>query len=409
MARVKQHLPGDHIADPRHEVYEKLMAAGLREKIEPGARIAITAGSRGIAAFVGILNGVIDAVRTAGGDPFLIPAMGSHGGATSEGQMEILRRLGVTSETVPARVCGTMKTVALGKASNGAEAHVDRAAVEADGIIVMGRSKTHPESAAGLASGLLKMSTVGLGKQIGAQEAHSHGLWDSIREVPKLQLAKSKILFGVAMVENGHNQPKTIEVVPAFYDAFLDSDERLLEISKSYLATIPFGQLDVLVVDEIGKTISGTGMDLNVIGSWRAKGKGPAIPDFKRIVALSLTKGSLGNGLGIGLADFTTRRFLKEYDPQATYINLLTATEPGSTTREGVVPLALDSDREAIEVALYSALADGGARVCRIRSTRCLEEMQISEALVEEARLDPRLSIESEPAPLEFNAHGDLW
>ena len=409
MARVRQHLPAEHIADPRRDVFEKLVAAGLRDKVKPRARIAITAGSRGIAGFIEILNGVVGAVRAAGGDPFLIPAMGSHGGATPDGQTEILRRLGVTGESVPARICSNMETIVLGKAANGAEAHIDRVAAEADGIIVLGRSQTHPESATGIASGLLKMTTVGLGKQRGAQEAHSHGLWESIRDVPQLHLAKSKILFGVAMVENGLSQPKTIEVVPPVYDAFLESDQRLLEVSKSHMAIIPFRQLDLLIVDEIGKTISGTGMDLNVIGSWRAKGTGAMIPEFKRIVALSLTHGSLGNGLGIGMADFTTKRLLAEYDPAATYINLLTATEPGSSTREGPLPLALESDREAIEVALYSALADSDARVCRIRSTRDLEVMQVSETLLEEVKLEPRLSIESNPAPLAFDDRGNLW
>jgi hypothetical protein len=410
MARIVQkQLDRNRLPDPRREVFDRLLAAGLRDKVRPGARIAITAGSRNEANFLDLLNGSVDAVRAAGGEPFLIPAMGSHGSATPEGQSEILRRLGV-ERSVPAPICAGMETIALGSAGNGAEAHVDRIAHNADGIIVLGRTQTHPESATGLASGLLKMTTVGLGKQRGAQEAHSHGLWESVRAVPKLHLAKTRILFGVAMVENAIHEAKLIRVVEPTYDAFLESDEQLLKVSQTALATIPLDRLDLLIVDEIGKTISGSGMDLNVIGTWRATGTGEHKPDIKRIAALSLTEGSLGNGLGIGLADFTTKRFMDRYDPAATYINLLTATEPGNTTREGPVPLALDSDRECIEVAMYSALAnDGGARVGRIRNTAMLEEMWISEALVEEARRNLNLSMESDPAALAYNESDNLW
>ncbi len=410
MARVRQNLPGEHIADPRAEVRRQLLERGhLREKIRPGGKIAITAGSRGMGGFVDLLAGIADAVKSAGGDPFLIPGMGSHGGATPEGQTEILRRLGVNDGAVGAPVRATMETVALGAAGNGAEAHLDKLAAQADGVIVFGRTKTHPESAEDLASGLLKMTVVGLGKQAGAQQAHNHGLWDSIRAVPRVIMARAPILCGVAVVENGFRQPLCIETVLPVYDAFLESDRRLLEVSKPHVAKLPFDKLDLLIVDEVGKTISGTGMDLNVIGKRRATLQaGPHEPDIRRIVALSLTRASLGNGLGIGMADFTTRRLMREYDPAVTYVNLLTAQEPGGTTREGPLPLALDSDREAVEVALYSALADGKPRVCRIRNTALLDEMWVSEALMEEVLLNPRLWADGQPREVEYDAAGNL-
>ncbi len=409
MARIRRALPGEHVADPRREVKRQLIERGLRDRVRRGARIAITAGSRGMGGFVELLAGIVDAVKEAGGEPFIIPGMGSHGGAVAEGQTEILRLLGVTDESVGAPVRATMETVELGPASNGAMTHLDRLARDADGIIVFGRTKTHPESAEGLASGLLKMTVVGLGKQPGAQQAHNHGLWDSVRRVPEVTIAKSKILCGVAVVENGYRQPLCIEVVEPKYEAFLESDRRLLKVAEPHVAHLPFDNLDLLIVDESGKTISGTGMDLNVIGKYRATGKGPHEPEIKRIVALSLTKPSLGNGLGIGLADFTTRRFMDAYDPGATYVNLLTATEPDGTTHEGPLPLALDSDREAIEVAMYSSLAKDTPRVCRIRSTARLDEMWISEALTEQARIDPKITIEEEPRTLEFNSAGNLF
>jgi Domain of unknown function (DUF362) len=409
LVKVKQHLPGEHIEDVRGETARRLLDAGLRNSVSRGARVAITAGSRGMGGFVELVAGVADAVKAAGGQPIVIPAMGSHGGATPEGQVEILNVLGVTETSVGAPIHASMDTIELGRAPNGATAHLDQIASEADAIIVLGRTKTHPESAEGLASGLLKMATVGLGKQRGAQEAHSHGLWESVREVPKLTLSRAKIIFGVAVLENAHRQPMILEVVAPNYEAFLASDKRLLEVSKAHLATIPFDQLDVLVVDEIGKNISGTGMDLNVIGTWRIKQGRPKIPDYDRIVALSLTAASLGNGLGIGLADFTTQRFMKTYDPRITYVNLLTATEPGSTAREGPLPLPLESDREAIEVGLYSSLAGDRPRLCRIQNTSLLEHLWISEALIDEARQNPRLTIESDPAVPEFDGAGNLF
>lgn len=408
MARVKQKLSSEHIADVRKETRQKLLDAGLRDAVKPGARIAITAGSRGIGGFLELLSGIADAIKEAGGKPFIIPAMGSHGGATPSGQTEILKRLGVT-DALGMPVRATMETIAVGTSDTGAIAHLDSIAAKADGIIVLGRTKTHPENTEGVASGLLKMITVGLGKQIGAQEAHSHGLWDSVKAVPQLTMAQSKILFGVAVVENAFRKPAIIEVVPATYDAFLEADKRLLIASKNFSSRIPFKQLDLLVVDELGKNISGTGMDLNVIGKWRMEG-GAHEPDFRRIVVLSLTGPSLGNGLGIGLADFTTQRFMTEYDWGTTWVNLLTATEPDSTNpREGTMPLVLPSDREAIGVALYSALASPQPRVCRIQNTGLLGEFWVSEALLDEVKQNSDLSVEQSPEEMEFNRKGNLF
>lgn len=409
MARVRQELNSRHIQDPRLDVKNKLITAGLRERVQPGARIAITAGSRGIGGFVELLSGTVDAIRSVGGEPFIIPAMGSHGGATPQGQTKLLETLGVTETSIGAPIRATMETFELGRTENGAMAHLDKFAAEADGIIVLGRVKTHPENTSGIASGLLKMVTIGLGKQIGAQEAHSHELWDSVENVPKITMAHAKILFGVAVVENAFRHPFRIEVIPGDYDQFKNADERLLKVAKPHLAKIPFDELDLVIVDEIGKTISGTGMDLNVIGNWRIKG-GKRKPDYKRIVALSLTPGSCGNALGLGLADFTTERLMRSYDPHATYINLLTATEPDSmNTREGPLPLALGSDREAAEVALYSSLSANPPRVCRIKNTAELDELWISESLVEEARKSSKLQILAEPAPLPFDACDNLF
>ncbi len=408
MSRIRRNLNSFHLPDPRREVRQQLLGLGLRSRISPGARIAITAGSRSMGGFLDLLAGVVDAVKEAGGQPFIIPAMGSHGRAVAEGQIEILRLLGVTEEAAGAPIRATMETQTLGQAKNGAIAHIDQLAAEADGVIVLARTAIHPESNEKLASGLLKMCVVGLGKQHGAQEAHRHGLWESVRQVAAITVARSKILFGVSVVENVFRQPVVVEVVPGDYDAFLKADERLLETAKEHAAKLPFRQIDLLIVDEIGKTVSGSGMDLNVIGHYRATGKQRrGEPEIGRIVVLSLTPASLGNALGIGLADFTTRRLMDAYDPDATYINLLTATEPGSTTNEGGLPLALESDREAAEVALYSALPHKAPRVCRIADTARLNEMWVSEALLKE--MGENITIAERLRDLPFDAAGNLF
>lgn len=406
---VSQRLPSDHIADVRAETCRRLVQSGLLQRLHEGDQIAITASSRGIRASVDLLAGIVEAVRHFGAEPFVVPAMGSHGGATADGQVEILKRLGITEETVRAPIRATMHTHALGAAATGAIAHLDEIAANADGIIVLARIKTHPENASGVASGLLKMVTVGLGKQRGAQQAHTNGLWESVKAVPRLTLAQAKILAGVAVVENGYQQPVQIEIVSPGYDEFAEADKRLLDVAKPHVARIPFSTIDLLVVDQLGKNISGTGIDLNVIGDWRLKG-GAREPDYKRIAVLSLTAESLGNGLGIGLADFTTRRFLAEYDPYVTYVNLLTATEPGVlNTREGSPPLALACDRDAIEVALFSSLAPQHPRVCRIRNTASLDEMWVSTPLLDEAKQNSKLTVDGPPSPLAFDDEGNLF
>jgi hypothetical protein len=406
MLLVRQHFSKEHIENVETTAYQKLLAAGLKNKVAKGAKIAITAGSRGLGGFNELVKGVARALRDAGAEPFIIPAMGSHGGATAEGQKAILVGLGIREDEIGAEIRPTMETICLGQCKTGARAHLDKNVADADGVIVLGRVKTHPQNTEGIASGLLKMTTVGLGKQIGAHEAHSHGLWNSVKAVPELTLANGKVLFGIAVVENAYRQPVAIEVVPGNYTAFYETDQKLLNLSKQHFARIPFDNLDVLVVDQLGKNVSGTGMDLNVIGTWRMKG-GEKKPDYKRIVVLSLTPESKGNGLGIGLADFTTERFTKEFNPQPTWVNLFTSTEPGGhNTKEGMLPLALKTDREAIGVALYSAMVPS-PRICRIRNTADLDQLWISENLMEEARAKNLEVVPSSPE-MQFDPSENL-
>lgn len=408
LAPVRQQLSQEKIDDVLAHTRQALQSIHFRSKLKPGQRIAITAGSRGTGGLLPILQALAAEIREAGAEPFVIPAMGSHGGATPEGQKQILEGLGLGEDALGMPICPTMDSVELGTSETGAVAHLDRNAAEADGIVVLGRVKTHPSCAGELASGLLKMTVVGLGKQAGAQSAHNHGLWDSVRAVPKITLARSKVLCGVAVVENAFRQPVAVEAIPGDYDSFLQADIRLLREAKRHLPKIPYSQLDLLIVDRLGKNISGTGMDPNVIGHWRLKG-GPPEPDYHRLVVLSLTPESLGNGLGIGMADFTTRRFADAFDWGVTWINVLTSVGPKSNPREGNLPLPLPSDREAIEVALYSALAGKHPRVCRIQDTADLTRFWISPGLLEETRANANLEVEGEFAPLAYDEHGNLF
>lgn len=270
----------------------------------------------------------------------------------------------------------------------------------------MGRCKTHPILHEGNGSGLLKMTTIGLGKQAGAQEAHSHGVVESVQQVPKVALPKGNVILGLNMVENGYRQPYHIEVVEP--GGFWNSDHRCLELARAFVARIPFAALDVLVVSFIGKDISGAGMDPNVTGFWRAEGTGERVPDFKRIVALDLTEATRGNALGVGQADFTTTRLAKKIDHHATTINMLTAASRSGRLIEAAVPMTLAQDRETIEVALRAAVPEGAPRVCWIKNTDELGELWVSEALLPEVNGNPQLDALTQPAPWPFDPAGNL-
>lgn len=401
MARVRQHFPRAAIADVEAEVHAQLRAAGLAERVRPGWRVAVTAGSRGIAEIATVLRTVCAALRAAGAEPFVVPAMGSHGGATAEGQRQVLAGYGITAETVGAPVRATMETVVLGTVESGATVHQDRYAAEADAIVVVGRVKAHTAFKGEIESGLCKMLAVGLGKQRGAESIHAHGLKESVPQAAALALRRGNVVLGLALVENAYHQLHTIRAVPP--ERFHAADRELLQLANALLPRVPFDPLDVLVVGWLGKNISGSGMDYNVVGMWRRIG-GERRPYFKRIVALDLTPETEGNGLGIGIADFTTRRLVDRLDLRKTYLNALTANAPETVK----IPITLANDREAIAVALKSAEPAGPPRVVVIRSTLHLDDLWVSAGLLAEARQNPCLEVLSEPAPLPFDAEGQL-
>jgi hypothetical protein len=412
MVEVRQKIPSSKLDDFVSEIRKELKDAGLKGKVKPGAEIAVTAGSRGIAHYPEILATVVDEVRKAGGKPFLVPAMGSHGGATPEGQISLLHGLGITPETVGAPIRATMEVDSVGKLTNGSPIYVDRDALRADGIIVVGRVKPHTDYKGEIESGLMKMIVIGLGKQKGAEMIHrfkAEGYHKLIPEAARLIMKKSPIILGLAVVEDACHE---IAIVKAIEPKDIEHEEmKLLEKAKALLARIPFRDIDVLIVDEIGKEISGVGMDTNVIGRFWLPGENdPLSPNIRSIVVLDLTEETHGNAIGIGLADITTQRLVSKIDYPATFVNSLTGGHPVV----GKTPIFLPTDRYAITIALHTSGATDSqkAKVVRVKDTLHLEKLWISETLCEEVKADPKLhkklEIVGEPREMQFDVLGSL-
>jgi len=412
MVEVRQTVPAPKLEDFVSEIRKELGRAKLSERVRPGAKIAITAGSRGIAHIQQVLATVVDEVRAAWGDPFLIPAMGSHGGATPEGQIAVLKSLGVTPETVGAPILATMEVSFVGRLGNGTPVYVDRNAMQADGIIVVGRVKPHTDFKDKIESGLMKMIVIGLGKQKGAEMIHrfkSEGYHKLLPEAARLIMKKAPIILGLGVVENAHHE---IAIVKAIEPKDIEAEEmELLEKAKGLLARIPFKDMDVLIIDEIGKEISGTGMDTNVVGRFWLPGEhDPQAPNINIIVVLDLTEDTHGNAIGIGLADLTTQRLVSKIDYPSTFVNALTGTHP----LPGKTPISLPSDRDAITAALHicGPIDPKEAKVVRIKNTQYLERFWISESLRKTVEADEelreKLEIVGEPREMQFDVLGTL-
>ncbi len=412
MIEVRQKIPSPKIEDYVSAISDELRKKNLHNKIKPGWKIAITAGSRGIAHYPEILATVVDEVKRAGGKPFLVPTMGSHGGATPEGQIQVLKSLGITSETVGAPIHSSMEVDEIGRLDNNAPVYVDRIALKADGIIVVGRVKPHTDFKGKIESGLMKMMAIGLGKQKGAEMIHwyqSEGYHKLIPAAAKLIMKKAPILLGLAVVENAYHE---IAIVKALEPNEIEQEEmKLLEKAKELLARLPFKEIDILIIDEIGKDISGEGMDTNVTGRFWLPGESdPKAPKIKKIVVLDLSEETHGNAIGIGLADLTTKKAISKIDYDATFVNCLTA----GSTETGKIPVFLPNDRDAIATALRTCgpIDPRKAKVVRIKNTLELERFWISESLAEIVKsnreLLERIEFLSEPREMQFDVLGTL-
>ncbi len=375
--------------------------------MKAGDRVAITAGSRGITGLPLVLKTIASEIRKAGGEPFLFPAMGSHGGATAEGQRDMLAGMGITEETVGAPIRASMETVEIGVSSNGFPVHLDRFAAEADGIVVVNRIKPHVAFRGPCESGLMKMIVIGMGKQKGADTCHELGfgtMAENLQTMGRVTLAKAKVLCGVALLENAYHETARVEVLPG--DEIPVREPALLEEAWRLYPRLYFDRLDVLIIDEIGKDISGTGFDTNVVGRYHT----PYVsggPTITRIACLDITARSHGNANGLGILDFTTRRAFDKFDFDNTYPNSLTSTVPTSVK----IPMVLKSDRQAIQAAIKTCniLKKAEVRLARIRNTVALDEIAVSENLLAEVRANARLAVAGEPFALGFDANGNLF
>jgi hypothetical protein len=354
------------------------VAQALRDVAMPRGSVAIGVGSRGIAHIGAFVAAVVRAVRAGGGEPFIVPAMGSHGASTAAGQVEVLAHLGVTEGTAGAPVRATMDTVVVATLPNGVPVHVDALAMRADAIVPVNRIKPHTSFRGEYESGVAKMLAVGFGKQDGAGAIHSLG-WGGMRanvpDAARAVIATGKVAFGVAIVENADEEPCRVVALPA--SEILAREPALLEEAKANLARLPFDAIDVLVVERVGKNISGGGADPNVTGRFPSEyiSGGPRVT---RLVYLAFTAESDGNGNGVGLADVVTSALAARYDPLATYLNALTTTTAGNAR----LPMVMPTDELAIKAALRMCpdLAPADARIVRIADTLHLNRMWLSPA-----------------------------
>lgn len=395
----------DSIHDVAAATAEALAGSTIAAKLRPGMSVAVAVGSRGIANLPVLVRAVIDWLKRCETLPFIVPSMGSHGTATAEGQTSLLADLGVTEASAGCPIRSCMAVDRLGELPNGLPVYIDATAHAADAIFVINRVKPHPSFHGPHESGIVKMITIGLGKQTGAESCHTYGfahMHENLPAMAAISLAKANIVGGLGVVENSLENTCRIEAVGR--EAFLERDAALLEFARSRLLMLPFAELDVLVIDEIGKNISGSGMDSNVVGRYSSEHMKPEVR-FTKIAALDLTPESHGNAAGLGHANFITYRLRDKTDFEAMYANCLTATE----TRPVAMPPAMATDRDAIKAAIKTCFVPDVAKVrmAHIKNTLEMQYFEASAPLLEEA-FAKGCRIVREPRPMPFTASGEL-
>ena len=409
MVRIQQHFMTSPIKDIPAKVRTEIAGIQPHEIIARGDTVSITAGSRGIANLAVIMAGIVRELKKIGAKPFIIPAMGSHGGATPEGQKKILRHYGITKKRMGVPVKSSLSVVQVATTPDGIPVYLDRNASKADHIVVVNRVKPHTDFKGKFESGLMKMMVIGLGKQKGADHYHNvivrRGHYPVLLSVAREILQRCPIAFGVALVENQRDETQIIRAIPA---AEIEATEyQLLKKAKRLFPRIPVNPIDLLIVDRMGKEISGTGMDQNVIGRSVIPYHRPSIKnDIMRIFVRDLTADSEGNATAIGNADFTTKRLVDKIDHHATYMNAVTSSCPEAVR----IPPYYDSDREAIDTALKTIgpVEPQHTRIVHILDTLRLEELYVSEVMLPEVEKNKDISVNGSPVPMKFDAKGNL-
>ncbi len=408
IARVRQVHRQPEVADVPGAVAGAIRSSRIGSRVKPGGSVALTVGSRGIAGIAGIARAAVEALQEMGFRPFVVAAMGSHGGGTAEGQRALLASSGVTEAAVGCPIRSEMETAILGTNSFGLPIHFDRNALGADGIVLLNRIKPHTSFTGRYESGLLKMLTIGLGKQRGAEQVHKlglPGLRTLLPEVGAALLGKVPVALGVALLENA--EERTARVVGVEPEELLDVEPRLLDEARTLMARLPFDRIDVLIVGELGKNYSGTGLDPNVIGRQRVE----TMPDLPRpvvtrLAVLDLSAETHGNATGIGLADLTTDRLVRAIDPVPMRVNCMTS----NFLTRARVPLSLPTDRDVIAASLDTCwrVDPAEARMVLIPNTLEVAHLWVTPPLAGEVEADPNLMFESDFEPIPFAVDGTL-
>ena len=385
MALVEHQFNPQYIEDLPAAVREEMASLNLGNKVKTGDAVAITAGSRGVANIDTVIKTIVEELKKMGAEPFVFPAMGSHGGATAEGQIKVLANLGITEETMGCPIKSDMEPEFLGEAALGYPINVDKNAMSADHIVVVNRVKSHTKFEGPIESGLMKMMAIGMGKQKGAEYYHKAAVqltFQKIVETVGLEVMKRcPILFGLGTVENAYHQTCVVKALHP--EDIYEGEKKLLVISKERMASIPFDEIDILIVDRIGKDIAGTGMDTNVTGRNRdLLGDFTTRPRVKRVYVRDLTDKTEGNATGIGLADFTSTRLVNKMDHHKTWINVITGISP----EKGATPIYFDTDQEVLDACFKTIgnIPAPDARIVHIRDTLSVDKISVSKAYAEE-------------------------
>ncbi len=406
MYRARQVFKDDAIDDIRAALAEEFRHPAVSQSLKAGDRIALAVGSRGMNRLSELVRHTVSELKRRGALPFIVPSMGSHGGATAEGQEQVLAELGITEPQVGCPIVSSMETVELDKLDNGLPVLIDKAAMQADGIIVINRIKPHTSFSGPLESGLVKMLSIGLGKQQGADSCHAMGFGHmavNIVEMARIKIAKAPVLFGIATIENAYDKMTRIRIVPA--GQMIEEEKQLLIEAKANMPRILFNPLDVLVVDEMGKQFSGTGTDPNITG----RAATPYLDLQQRVTkmaVLDLSATSHGNATGVGLADICTRRLVDKIDFDATYANHITST----VLTHGKIPVTMRNDLRALQLAVKTSncLDFSRLRAVRLLNTLQIENILISEALLAEASAHPDVVITDAVHDWSFDDNGNL-
>lgn len=407
MAKILQKFEDNSIIDIPKVIKQELSKEYIVKTIVPGQTVAITVGSRGVANIALITKEVVAIVKALGAYPFIVPAMGSHGGATAEGQRLTLEGMGVTEEYIGAPIKSSMEVKQIGANEDGKPVFIDKNAAEADGIIVMGRIKPHTAFRGEYESGLFKMMTIGLGKHKGAATCHAEGFKNMAHNVPAFArtiIRNSNILFGIALVENAFD--KTCKIVALTREEIPIEEPKLLREAKALMPNIMFESFDIMIIDKIGKNFSGDGMDPNITATYCTPYASGG-PKVERYIVLDMSEETHGNGIGAGMAHFGTKRLFDKMDFDEIYPNSLTSRVPETAK----VPIILKNDKLAIAAAIYTCSEMSGEipKIVRIQNTSHISEIYISESMVDEAKLNSNIEILEEPKVMNFNSEGNLF